>query len=151
MLIIASIQTLKRGNKKCGKDEVFWFFRDSVDDVTKETFDKLLELLIQNQSFRLSIVRNRECLLLPKENQKLIQNDENEEKLVLMEYIGNLRLQMLGEFRNMGSSFLTEVKNFKNEFLQSCVEHSPREQVNENIREVYKPTSRANIISKGTT
>ena len=50
-----------------------------------------------------------------------------------MEYIGNLRLQMLGEFRNMGSSFLTEVKNFKNEFLQSCVEHSPREQVNENL------------------
>ena len=92
-----------------------------------------MELLIQNQSFRLSIVRNRECLLLPKENQKLIQNDENEEKLVLMEYIGNLRLQMLGEFRNMGSSFLTEVKNFKNEFLQSCVEHSPREQVNENL------------------
>ena len=133
MLIIASIQTLKRGNKKCGKDEVFWLFRDSVADVTKETFDKLLELLIQNQSFRLSIVRNRECLLLPKENQKLIQNDENEEKLVLMEYIGNLRLQMLGEFRNMGSSFLTEVKNFKNEFLQSCVEHSPREQVNENL------------------
>ena len=72
MLIIASIQTLKRGNKKCGKDEVFWLFRDSVADVTKETFDKLLELLIQNQSFRLSIVRNRECLLLPKENQKLI-------------------------------------------------------------------------------
>ena len=133
MLIIASIQTLKRGNKKCGKDEVFWLFRDSVADVSKETFDKLLELLIQNQSFRLSIVRNRECLLLPKENQKLIQNDENEEKLVLMEYIGNLRLQMLGEFRNMGSSFLTEVKNFKNEFLQSCVEHSPREQVNENL------------------
>ena len=68
-----------------------------------------------------------------------------------MEDIGNLRLQMLGEFRNMESSFLTEVKYFKNEFLQSCVEHSPREQVNENIREVYKPTSRANIISKGTT
>ena len=132
MLIIASIQTLKRGNKKCGKDEVFWLFRDSVDDVTKETFDKILELLIQNQSFRLSIVRNRECLSLPKENQKLIQNDENQEKPVLMEDIGNLRLQMLGEFRNMESSFLTEVKNFK--FLQSCVEHSPCEQVNENLK-----------------
>ena len=131
MLIIASIQTLKRGNKKCGKDEVFWLFRDSADDVTKETFDKILELLIQNQSFRLSIVRNRECLSLPKENQKLIQNDENQEKPVLMEDIGNLRLQMLGEFRNMESSFLTEVKNFK--FLQSCVEHSPCEQVNENL------------------
>ena len=133
MLIIAPIQTLKRGNQKCGKNEVFWLFRDSVDDVTKETFDKLLELLIQNQSFPLSIVRNRECLSLPKENQKLIQNDENQEQPVLMEDIGNLRLQMLGEFRKMESSFLAEVKNFKNEFLQSCVEQSPREQVNENL------------------
>ena len=43
MLIIASIQTLKRGNKKRGRDEVF---RSSIEEVTKETFDKLLELLI---------------------------------------------------------------------------------------------------------
>ena len=50
MLIIASIQTLKRGNKKCGKDGIFRWFRYPVDDVTKETFDKLLELLIQKQS-----------------------------------------------------------------------------------------------------
>ena len=32
----------------------------------------------------------------------------------------------------MKSSFLTEAKSFKNEFLQSCVKHSPREQVREN-------------------
>ena len=35
MLIIASIQTLKQGNRKWGKDEVFRLFRDSLDDVTK--------------------------------------------------------------------------------------------------------------------
>ena len=81
-ILIASIQTLKRGNKKCGKDKVFRLFRDSVDDVTKETFGKLLELLIQNQSVKLNIVGNRECLLLPKENQKLRKNDENQEKAV---------------------------------------------------------------------
>ena len=80
-MLIASIQTLKRGNKKCGKDEVFRFFRDSVDDVTQETFDKLLELLIQNQFFRLNIIGNRECLSLPKEkeNQKLRENNENQD------------------------------------------------------------------------
>ena len=39
---------------------------------------------------------------------------------------------LLEEFRNMKSSFLTEVKSFKNEFLQSCFEHSPGEQVREN-------------------
>ena len=49
-----------------------------------------------------------------------------------MEDIGNLRLQILEEFRDMKSSFLTEVKNFKNEFLQSRVKHSPSEQINAN-------------------
>ena len=124
MLIIASIQTLKQGNKKCGKDEVFRLFRDSIDDFTKETIDKLLELLIQNQSVRLNVIGNRECLSLPKENQKLTENDKNQEKPVLMEDIGNLRLKILEEFRNIKSSSLTEVKSFKNKFLQ-CVKHSP--------------------------
>ena len=145
-MLIASIQTLKRGNKKCGKDEVFRLFRDSVDDMTEETFEKLWELLIQNQSVKpwrfdylfttsmvkLNIIGNWECLSLPKENQKLRENDENQEKPVLMEDIGNLRLQILKEFRNMKSSFLTEVKSFKNEFLKSNVKHSLSEQVHEN-------------------
>ena len=74
------IETLKSGNKKCGKDEVLRLFRDSVDDVTKETFDKLLDLLIQSQSVRQNIIGNQECLSLPKENQKLRENDENQEK-----------------------------------------------------------------------
>ena len=43
MLKITSIQTLKWGNKKYGKDEVLRLFRDSVDDVTKETSEKLLK------------------------------------------------------------------------------------------------------------
>ena len=117
ILIIASIQTLKRGNKKCGKYKVFRLFRDFVDDVTKETFDKILELLIQNQSVRLYIVGNQECLSLPKESQNLKENNENQEKNVLVEDNGNLSLQILEEFSNMKSSFLTEVKSFKNEFL----------------------------------
>ena len=132
-MLIASIQTLKRGNKKCGKDEVFRLFRDSVNDVTKETFDKLLELLIQSQPVRLNIIENRECFSLPKQNPKLRENDENQEKPVLiMENIGNLRLQILEKFRNMKISFLTEVKSFINELLQLCVKHSPSGQVHAN-------------------
>ena len=39
LLIIASIQTLKRKNKRCGRDEAFKLVKDSTDDdaVTKET------------------------------------------------------------------------------------------------------------------
>ena len=35
------------------------------------------------------------------------ENDENQEKSILMEDTGNLRSQILEEFRNMKSSFLT--------------------------------------------
>ena len=63
---------------------------------------------------------------------KIERNNENQEKFVLMEDIGNLRQQILEEFWNITSSFFTEFKSFKNEFLQSCVKHSPSEQVNEN-------------------
>ena len=67
-----------------------------------------------------------------KKNQKLRENDENQEKSILKEDIGNLRLKILEEFRNVKGSFLTEVKSFKHEFLQSCVKHSPSEQANIN-------------------
>ena len=49
-----------------------------------------------------------------------------------MEGIGNMKLQLFGEFWNMKSSVLTEVKSLKNEFFQPCVKHSPSEQVNVN-------------------
>ena len=51
MLIIASIQTLTRGNKKCGNEEVFNLVKDSVDGVIKkELFNNLLDILVQKQS-----------------------------------------------------------------------------------------------------
>ena len=48
LLIIASIQILKRKKKRCGRDEVFELVKDSTDDdtVNKETFNKLLNQLI---------------------------------------------------------------------------------------------------------
>ena len=98
------------------KDEVFRLFRDSVDEVTQETFDKLLELIVQIQSIRLNITGNRECLPLPQENHKLRENEENQEKPVLMKDVGNLRLQILDEpsmdeLMKMKSLFLSEHRN----------------------------------------
>ena len=48
-----------------------------------------MELFSQNQFVRLNIIGNPKCLPL-KENQKLKENDENQEKLVLMEDSGKL-------------------------------------------------------------
>ena len=53
MLIIASIRTMKRGNKKCGNEEVFNVVKDSIDGVIrKEVFNNLLDILIQKQSVK---------------------------------------------------------------------------------------------------
>ena len=123
LLIMASIQTLNKGIINLKTVKFFRLLIDSVDDVTKKTFDKLLELLIQNQSVRLNVIVNWECLSLPKQNQKLKENEENQEKLVLMKDIGNLRLQILEEFSNMKSSFLAEVSK------TSFYNHSPNKQI----------------------
>ena len=42
-LIMASIQTLKRSNKKCGKDEVFELVNNSLEkEISREIFESLL-------------------------------------------------------------------------------------------------------------
>ena len=46
LLIIASIETLKRQNKKCGKHEVFALVKDSLEEaITMKSFEKSLVLL----------------------------------------------------------------------------------------------------------
>ena len=95
MLIIAYIQTLKPGNKKCRKDKKKFLGYLEIPQMTspKKLLTSFWNCWFKIQkSVKLNIVGNRECLSLPKENQKLRENDENQEKPVLMEDIGNLRL-----------------------------------------------------------
>ena len=71
MLIIASITTLKRSSKKCGRNEVFDLVQSSLDsDITRETFDKLLQDMIEVDAVKLRTIGERECLSLPKEEPK---------------------------------------------------------------------------------
>ena len=67
LLIIASIETLKRQNKKCGKDEVFALVKDSLEEaITMESFEKSLALLQASNSIKCNIISNRTCLSIPK-------------------------------------------------------------------------------------
>ena len=51
LLIIASIETLKRQTKKCGKDEIFALVKDSLEQaITTESFEKSLALLQASNS-----------------------------------------------------------------------------------------------------
>ena len=66
IVVVASVQTLKRGNKKCGKEEVYSLVNESLNkDVRREAFELTLNSMINNHSVKLNI--KRECLYLPKE------------------------------------------------------------------------------------
>ena len=70
IVVVASVQTLKRGNKKCGKEEVevYSLVNESLNkDVRREAFELTLNSMINNHSVKLNIIGKRECLYLPKE------------------------------------------------------------------------------------
>ena len=56
-LIMASIQTFKRRNKKCGKDEVFELVNNSLENkISRETFESLLYRLIEKQYVKKNVL-----------------------------------------------------------------------------------------------
>ena len=66
-LIVASIETLKWNNKKCGKEEVLHLVREFVgSEVTKEHLKKLLDKLIKCHSVQIKLIGTRTCLSLLK-------------------------------------------------------------------------------------
>ena len=68
-LIVASIETLKRQKMKCGIDEVHKLVQDFFEEnISRESFDKTLQLLIDNESIKSNSVSNRVCLSIPQNN-----------------------------------------------------------------------------------
>ena len=89
-MILPSIQTLKRNNKKCGTEEVFQLGLESLEgDIDKESFDKILESLIKNQKVKTSCYANKTCLPIPKEDQ--INNIHSPDKDNLKEDFNNFK------------------------------------------------------------
>ena len=127
LLIIASIQTLKRKKKRCGRDEVFELVEDSTDDdtVTKKTFNKLLNWLINSNSVKLNTIGNRECLSLPTESIKRNRQNQLENHFNVENCFKNLKSVITDEFESLKKSFLKEVIIFKNELLQSSIAKTP--------------------------
>ena len=66
LIIIASIETLKRQNKKCAKDEVIAPVKDSLEEtITMEGFEKSSALLQASRSIKCNIISNRTYLFIP--------------------------------------------------------------------------------------
>ena len=67
-LIIASVRTLKRGNKKRGREEVSKLVDNTLcNEICNDLFNETLDRLIEKQFIKCSIVSNGECLSLPKD------------------------------------------------------------------------------------
>ena len=61
---------MKRGNKKCGNDQVFQLVSESLEnEINREFFEEILETLIQKQQVKANCYGNRTCLSITKEDQ----------------------------------------------------------------------------------
>ena len=113
---VASIHTLKRGNKKCGNDEVFQVVSESLEnEINREFFEENLETLIQKQQVKANCYGNRTCFSIPKEDQtnKTKANETDN----IIEDFSNFKTHLIEQFETMKSSFFVEVNQVKNQLL----------------------------------
>ena len=68
-LKIASVRTLKRGNKKCSREEVSKLVNNLCNEISKDLFNKTLDSLMENQSIKCNIISSWECISLPKDSE----------------------------------------------------------------------------------
>ena len=126
LLIIASTETLKHQNKKCGKDEVLALVKDSFEEaITMASFEKSLEFLQASHSINCYITSNRTYLSIPKhnsipkvstQNTSSIKNDFEDCKSI---FIKTLNLQTELFMKQQKELFFNEINLFKNELLTS--------------------------------
>ena len=87
------------------------------DKVTKKTFDKSLNELINSNSIKLS---------LPTESNKRNKQNHIEDHFNVENCFKNLKYVTTDEFESLKKSFLKEVIIFKNEILQSSIAKTPQ-------------------------
>ena len=76
------MKTLKWQKMNCGIDEVRKLVQDSLEEnISRESFDKTLRLLIDNDSVKSNSISNRVCVSIPKttttQTTKQKQNNNN--------------------------------------------------------------------------
>ena len=101
--------------KKFGRLEVYNLVKESVEfEMSSDVFTETLNSLIVNESVIVNIFRNRECILLPKEN---FHGNWNWNR----RHHGchQFRNDFLDEFNGFKTKFLHEVKSFKNSILNT--------------------------------
>ena len=68
VLITTSIHTLKRGKKKCGREDVYNLVKESLDyEIPIDDYHKTLNSLVESKSVVVNTSKNQECLSMPKD------------------------------------------------------------------------------------
>ena len=101
---------------------MFDLVQSSLDnDITLETFDELLQDMIEVSAVKLRTIRERECLSLPKEETKDLDMTANRTINDLATFrlqLDNFKSSLEEDFNSFKQSFIAEVLSFKNDFLQ---------------------------------
>ena len=117
-LIIGSIETLKRQKMKCGIDEVLKLVQDSLEEnISRESFDKTLQFLIDNDSVKSNSVSNRVCLSIPK-------NSTCRNAFNIKEELQFFKDELVKEFKRLTQAFLAEINSLKNDVLTPDAPHT---------------------------
>ena len=120
-LIIASLSTLKRSSKKCSRNEVFDLDQTCLDTgITRETFDELLQNMVESKVVKSRTVGDRESLSLPKEEAKdgdVINNTTKSDLEVFKLQLDKFKSSLYEQFNSFKHSFITEVSQFKSDLL----------------------------------
>ena len=101
---------MKRGNKKCGNDEVFQLVSESLEnEINREFFEEILKTLIQKQQMKANFYGNRTCLSIPKEDQanKTKANDADN----LIKYFINFKTHLIEQFKTMNLKVKNQLLN----------------------------------------
>ena len=122
ILVIAYIQTLKRGNKKCGREEVCRLVNDSLNNgITKEAFELIPNSMIANHSVNLTVIRKRECLPLPKESCQISDDKVDQNNINFAKKFNLFKSGIVDDFDRLKQAFFSEVNRFKEEIFESNV------------------------------
>ena len=124
LLIIVSIETLKRQKKKCGKNEAFGLVKDSLEQaITMESFEKSLELLKASHSIKCNIISNSTCLSIPKHSSipkvspKNASSTKANSEDFKSNFIETLNAQAEYFMNQQKELFFTEINLFKDKLI----------------------------------
>ena len=128
-LIIASISTLKRSSKKCGRNKVFDQVQTSLDtDISRKIFDEVLQNMVESNAVKWRTFGDRECLSLlysistliskkEAEDADAIENRTKSDLEVFQLQLDKFKSSFYEQFSSFKRSFITEISQFKSDFL----------------------------------